>query len=198
MRGRLTLATICIALTAGCGTTSGGSSGRDDSTTAAQTATTMTAATTTTTVPPPITYQVKRGDTLTSIAKQFRVSVTKIVALNQLPDPDRLTEGQALTIPPVPPVVFVVAPDTGAQGQEFQFDLTGANPAEKVTFEVASPTSKYVGGAHTASEDGAVTAKYQTSPLDATGIYTVTATGDMGTLAKASFSVVAAPTTGST
>jgi spore germination protein YaaH len=191
-----TLATMCIVLVAGCGTTSSGGGGRHDgATTSAPTATSVTTATTTTTTPPPPTYQVKRGDTLTTIAKQFHVSVAKIVALNQIANPDRLTEGQTLTIPPIPPVVFLVTPDTGPQGQAFQLDLTGAKPAERITFEVDSPAGKYVGGAHTASEDGAVTAKYQTSPVDATGTYNVTATGDMGTLAKATFDVVAAPTT---
>jgi LysM repeat protein len=82
LSGRLTLATICIALAAGCGTTSSGNGGRHDNTTTGRSTPTVTAATTTTTAPPPTTYQVKRGDTLTTIAKQFHVSVAKIVALN--------------------------------------------------------------------------------------------------------------------
>lgn len=41
---------------------------------------------------------VKRGDTLTGIARQHDVEVATIVALNQLPDPNRIYAGQQLRI----------------------------------------------------------------------------------------------------
>ena len=44
-------------------------------------------------------YVVKSGDTLTEIARKFDVSVNDIKALNQLPNPDILSEGQVLIIP---------------------------------------------------------------------------------------------------
>ena len=55
---------------------------------------------TTTTTAAPATYLVQRGDTLTNIAKQFHTSVGAIVATNHLENPDALTEGQQLTMPP--------------------------------------------------------------------------------------------------
>jgi LysM repeat protein len=47
-------------------------------------------------------YVVKSGDTLSEIARKFDVSVNDIKALNQLPNPDILSEGQALLIPGSP------------------------------------------------------------------------------------------------
>jgi LysM repeat protein len=82
--------------------------------------------TSTTTTSPPFTYQVKRGDTLAAIAKRFRMPITTIVALNHLSDPDRLTEGQPLLIPPVPPVQLTVTPAEAQAGAAFAIKLTGA------------------------------------------------------------------------
>src|ERR1043165_6095666 len=58
----------------------------------------------TTTTLGPVTYQVRRGDTLTVIARRFAVSIETIVAANQLTNQDNLAEGQILRIPPPPPV----------------------------------------------------------------------------------------------
>ncbi len=44
------------------------------------------------------TVTVKRGDTLTSIAKRNGVEVATLVALNQLPDPNRIYPGQVLRV----------------------------------------------------------------------------------------------------
>lgn len=46
-----------------------------------------------------IAYTVRLGDTLTSIAQQFGVTVEAIMEANDLPDPDRLEVGQILIIP---------------------------------------------------------------------------------------------------
>src|SRR5262249_14652603 len=99
----------------------------------------------TTTTTGPIAYQVKRGDTLTSIAKQFGVSISSIVSLNNLPDANDLKEGQTLTIPRIPPVRIVVSPSQAPLGASFTFKLVGAKPSEQVTFEVDSPDGKHAG-----------------------------------------------------
>ena len=60
--------------------------------------------TATATVPPsptPITYIVKAGDTLSSIARGLGISVDELMAANGLRDADRLAVGQVLVIPVV-------------------------------------------------------------------------------------------------
>src|SRR5205823_3805623 len=120
----------------------------------------------------------KRGDTLTTIANQFRISISAIVARNHLANADQLHEGQTLVIPPVPPRKLIVRPRTGQPGQAFHLALTGAVPSETIKFEIASPKARYTGGPHTASADGVVIATYQTAQSDPPGTYTVTATGN--------------------
>ncbi|MCL5960128.1 MAG: LysM peptidoglycan-binding domain-containing protein [Chloroflexi bacterium] len=46
------------------------------------------------------TYTVKSGDTLSKIAADFGVSVDSIVKANKIADPNLLTVGQELVIPP--------------------------------------------------------------------------------------------------
>jgi LysM repeat protein len=116
-----------------------------------------TAAAPTTTTAPMTSYQVKRGDTLTAIAKLFGVSKAAITAANQLSSEDRLTEGQVLQIPPTPPAQLVVDPPDGIAGHVFTFMLTGAKAGEIVTFEIVSPDGGiFTGSPHTAGEDGVV------------------------------------------
>jgi len=159
--------------------------------------TSTTRATATTTTPLTI-YRVKPGDSLTTIANQFRVSVTAIVSRNQIANPDRLSEGQTLLIPPAPPLKLIITPAEGQPGQAFQLKLTGAVQSETIRFEIDSGTGKYTGGPHTASADGTVTATYQTDLAGPTGIYTVTATGNLGTTVRAGLVLVATPTTPNT
>jgi LysM repeat protein len=149
----------------------------------------------TTTTVPPITYQVKRGDTLTVLSQRFGVSIIAIVRRNHLANPDHLAEGQRLLIPPAPPVRFVITPGAAQAGDEFQLKLTGTKPSEAITFEIDTPSDRYTGPPHTASVDGAVTAIYHSSAGDTTGAYQVTAKGNQGTAARASFRVTAANTT---
>ncbi len=192
---RLTVAATCVALMAAC-STSGGT--RPSAATVPSTASTSTTAkATTTTTTPHNTYRVKRGDTLTKIANRFRVSISAIVARNHIASPDQLHEGQTLVIPPAPPRKLIVSPRTGQPGQAFQLTLTGAVPSETIKFEIDSAKGKYTGGPHTASADGAVIAMYQSAFNDPTGVYNVTATGNRGTLVRATF-VIAAATTNTT
>ena len=149
---------------------------------------------TTTTTGAPTTYVVKRGDTLAALGKQFHVPPAEIAFLNGITDANKLTPGQSLTIPWSPPLKLVVRPATGAPGDSFRFELTGALPAENVTFVVHSPSGTYTGPPHPASEKGDVSATYITASTDPVGILVVTARGDQGSSAQAAFAV-AAPTT---
>jgi LysM repeat protein len=192
LRRGITVAVACVALAAGCSTS--GSTRHVDastSTTASSDVSTSTTARTTTTTTPSITYTVKRGDTLTKIANHFRIAISAIVSANHVANPDRLTEGQTLRIPPAPPLKLVVTPPDGPAGQAFQLKLTGAVPSESIKFQIDSAKGKYTGGAHTASADGAVTATYQTAFNDPTGTYNVTATGNHGSAIRGAFRIVA-------
>ncbi len=152
-----------------------------------RTAPTSTTAGPTTTAPAPVMYQVKRGDTLTSIAKFFGLSNALLATANHLDNGDRLTEGQVLTIPPLPPPQLTVDPPIAASGQAFKFSVTGAKAGEAITFEVDKPGGgKFNGQPHAASPDGAVSATYQSSGDDP-GNYTVVATGDRGTSVRGTY-----------
>lgn len=50
----------------------------------------------------PSTYIVKEGDSLYSIAAQFRLNLAEIVELNGLSDPNDISVGQELTLPAPP------------------------------------------------------------------------------------------------
>lgn len=146
---------------------------------------TTTAPTTTTT--PMTPYQVRRGDTLTSIAKFFGISTAAIIQANQLSNADRLTEGQILQIPPTPPPQIVVTPSDGIAGDTFKFTLSGAKAGETVTFAIHSPDGgTFTGSPHTASQEGVVSATY-ISTGDAPGTYTVVASGDRGTTLETTY-----------
>ncbi|HYR58517.1 MAG TPA: LysM peptidoglycan-binding domain-containing protein [Chthoniobacteraceae bacterium] len=49
--------------------------------------------------PAPTTYEVQKGDTATSIAKRFSVSVDDLLTLNKVIDPKKLQLGQMLKLP---------------------------------------------------------------------------------------------------
>lgn len=49
--------------------------------------------------PQPDVYIVKGGDTLSAIARKYRVSVNEIVALNKIKNPDLIRIGQKIRIP---------------------------------------------------------------------------------------------------
>lgn len=52
--------------------------------------------------PEPISYTVRKGDSLTGIAKRYRVGVEDILLLNPMDDPDLLIPGQVLRVPQKP------------------------------------------------------------------------------------------------
>ena len=177
---------VLVALVTGC--SSNGSSATKGG---SATTTTLSVATTTTTVPP-VRYRVRTGDTLLAIAQRLRVSVAAIMARNHLADPDRLTAGQFLVIPPRPPLTLTVSPTRGHAGDGFELKLTGAAPGETIVYEIKSPNGTFKGRPHAASDAGAVSATYQTSFGDRAGVYTVIATGNRGTKIGARFRVFAA------
>jgi len=147
----------------------------------------------TTTTLGPINYQVRRGDTLTAIARRFGVSIDTIVSANHLSNQDSLAEGQILRIPPAPPVTLAVTPTSTTPGRSVRLVLGGAKRTESVTFRIDSPTGSFTGPPHTAADDGTVSTSY-TPPLDATpGTYAVVVNGDQGTTAQATFEVDADP-----
>jgi len=181
------VAAVGVAVLAGCGaaSTETGRSAQAENAVANAPATTAAAPTTTTT--PSISYQVKRGDTLTAIARFFGVSSSAIDAANQLGGGDRLTEGQVLQIPPSPPAGLSVTPPDGIAGMVFTFTVTGAKVGEAVTFQVVAPGGgTFSGSPHTAAQDGSVSASYRTDG-DAAGKYDVVATGDRGTSLRSSY-----------
>ena len=158
-------------------------------TTKRKTAPTSTTAAPTTTTAAPVMYQVKRGDTLTSIARFFGLSTAVLANANHLQNGDRLTEGQVLTIPPLPPPQVAVNPPVAPAGQPFTFAVTGAHAGETIVFEVDRPDgSKFLGQPHTASQDGNVSATFQSSGNDP-GNYTVIAHGDRGTTVQTTFMI---------
>ena len=181
------VAAVGVAVLAGCGaaSTETGRSAQAEKAVANAPATTAAAPTTTTT--PSISYQVKRGDTLTAIARFFGMSSAAIDAANQLGGGDRLTEGQVLQIPPSPPAGLNVTPPDGIAGMVFTFTVTGAKVGEAVTFQVVAPGGgTFSGSPHTAAQDGSVSASYRTDG-DAAGKYDVVATGDRGTSLRSSY-----------
>jgi LysM repeat protein len=130
---------------------------------------------------------------MSALVKKFHVSMNDILAANHLTNPDHLAAGQTLRIPPASPVMLAVTPIEGTPGQSFDFTLTGAIPAETITFTITSPAGHFQGGPHTAGNDGTVKATYNTSAGAHPGTYTVTATGDHGTHTTQTFRV--APST---
>ncbi len=158
-------------------------------TTAHRRSTQATAPRTTTTAPLK-TYQVKRGDRLSSIANRFHVSVAAIVFVNRIADPDRLTDGQVLKIPTAAPLALVVTPAKAPSGQTFELNLIGSKPREVIKFEIDSPSGKHTGPPHIASTDGSVATRYQTSAVNPIGTYKVVASGNKGTKTRATFQII--------
>jgi LysM repeat protein len=158
------------------------------------TSSTTAAPTTTTTavLRKTVKYAVVQGDTLSAIARRFHVTTAAIVSANKGLNPDKLTIGQTLTIPPEIPVRLLIEPATVAPGSTANLTLSGAQPGERITFEIQTPTGTFKGPPHTAGADGTVTTTYAPNATDPAGSYQVVAHGDQGTNAIAAL-VVRAP-----
>src|SRR4051794_14985825 len=171
----------------------GGGATRAKPPASSSTSSTTTAPTTTTTaLRKAVQYTVRQGDTLSAIARRFHVTTAAIVAANKGLSPDKLTIGQTLTIPPEIPVRLVVKPATVAPGSTANLALSGAQPGERVTFEIQTPTGTFKGPVHVAGPDGTVNTTYAPNATDPPGSYQVVAHGDQGTNAIAAM-VVGAP-----
>src|SRR4029450_3657431 len=117
------------------------------------------------------------------------ITVTAIVTANGLTDPDTLSLGQTLEIPPPPPVELVVTPTSVVAGITGQVECRGANPGENVTSTLSGPMGTFTGPAHAASPDGTVTASYTPAYYATPGDVTVSATADKGTTPTAGFRI---------
>ena len=58
----------------------------------------------------PLLRTVSEGDTIKAIAQEYSVSISTVLASNQLEDPDLITPGQELLIPPLEGLVAEVQP----------------------------------------------------------------------------------------
>ncbi len=106
---RLLAAAGAVALVTACG-------GGDDSDAAPETTgvpTTTTTIATTTTVTE-VTYIIQRGDSLSSIADQFDITVAQLITINRIEDADHIEEGQILVIVPALTPVSTTLPATTA------------------------------------------------------------------------------------
>ena len=178
---------LCIALVLAACTSDADNRAKDRK--SPRSTTTTAPASTTSTTAGPITYTVKRGDNLSAIARFFHVSVDALLFTNNLPSPDRIEEGQVLQIPPSPPVTITVNPPSAAANTVFEISLAGGIPGEAVKFAIQSPDGGvFEGQPHAVPTEGSVTASYR-SAGEPPGTFTVTATGDRGTSATATFVV---------
>jgi LysM repeat protein len=89
-----------------------GGSNASSSTTIAGVATTTTVATGPTTAPR--TYVVQSGESLFAIAMKFNLSAPALVELNKIKDPDRVSAGTELLLPPSNGFVAIGASTTMA------------------------------------------------------------------------------------
>lgn len=78
--------------------------GRDEQATASPTPSAAPSRSLEPTTPPaptPIVYLIKKGDTLSKIAVANGITIEELLAANpSIKDPNKITEGQAITIPP--------------------------------------------------------------------------------------------------
>ena len=156
--------------------------------------TTIVPSTTTTTKVPLVRYRVVQGDTLTAIAGRFGVPVAAIAAANHIANPDQLTLGLVLTIPPAPPGHAHDPAGRRCGGRHVRTGPHRGKAVEVVVFEIHSPGGgTFTGPPHTVQPDGSASGSYVTMPGDAPGTYRVQAIGPHGNLARASFHLDAAP-----
>ena len=96
-------------------------------------------------------YEVQEGDTLSAIAQQFGVTVDAIVAANGIANPDLITVGAVLLIPPADPGVSepTVSEETGAEADTPESTAVGPTAPESTeSTPVASETRSTVPSLH--------------------------------------------------
>ena len=106
-----TCAFVFLAIISGL-LTDGGSGTASDTTLVQGAATTTTIATGPTTAPR--TYVVQAGESLFAIARKFNLSAPALVELNNIDDPDRVSAGTQLLLPPSNGFVAIGASTTMA------------------------------------------------------------------------------------
>jgi LysM repeat protein len=106
-----TCAFVFLAIISGL-LTDGGSGSASDTTLVQGAATTTTIATGPTTAPR--TYVVQSGESLFAIAMKFNLSAPALVELNNIKDPDRVSAGTQLLLPPSNGFVAIGASTTMA------------------------------------------------------------------------------------
>ena len=82
-----------------------------------------------------VPYKVKKGDNLSKIAKRFKTSVKSLQSLNDIKNPDKINEGQILTVgsTPTPKESYMLGmPETDFSNNP----LTGYNNSKNADFVV--------------------------------------------------------------
>jgi len=95
------------------------------------------------TPPKTITYTVKKGDTLSSIAYRFNTTVAKLIALNNIPNPNIIYVGQVLTISTNATVIYTVQRGDTLYAIAKKFGTTVDAIVKKN--KIANPNLIYVG-----------------------------------------------------
>jgi len=138
----------------------------------------------------PLVRTIVAGDTLRSIAAEYSVSISTILASNTFANPDMISVGQEIVIPPVDGVVadvtsgetlgqlaerFGVAVDDVAQANALPSDPDRAVPYERIVVPGQETAERAIGAARReGSADGAGNAVGSVDLEDAVGPGTVT------------------------
>ena len=98
-----------------------------------------------------------------------------------------------------PPIALVVAPESAPSGSTIALSLTNATPGASILFTILRPDGKtFTGAPKVVAADGTVAASY-ISAGDPVGVYTVSANGDAGAVARGAFTITrAVPGVGAT
>jgi cell wall-associated NlpC family hydrolase/nucleoid-associated protein YgaU len=138
----------------------------------------------------PLVRKVVEGDTLRSIAAEFSVSMSTILASNRFDNPDMLSIGQELVIPPVDGVVadvkqgetlgqiaerFGATVEDVAQANALSSDPDGVVPFERIVVPGQETADRAIGVARReGSTAGSANAVGSVDPEDVAGPRTVT------------------------
>lgn len=93
-------------------------------------------------------YTVRRGDTLTSIARRYNVTVSSIAAANRLSNPNRIYAGQRLFIPGKSAynpgaAALLLSPTRGSSGTQVQVTARGFPPNATITVGIGPEYSEF-------------------------------------------------------